>query len=163
RTEGILLTRLRFDESRVQFEFEVSLMLLRVESAYWQLYGAYWNLYSREEALRQAYGTWRINKLQFDAGRVSILELAQSRRQYDLFRSQRLTALGNALEQERLLRAVIGLPIEDGTRIVPIDAPTVTPYSPDWQTALNETMTLTPWLQLGRQEVKSRQLQLINE
>ncbi|OAI46820.1 hypothetical protein AYO44_10610 [Planctomycetaceae bacterium SCGC AG-212-F19] len=163
RTEGILLTRLRFDESRIQFEFEVSMMLLRVEAAYWNLYGAYWNLYSREEALRQAYGTWRINKLQFDAGRVSILELAQSRGQYELFRSQRLQALGNVLEQERRLRAVLNLPAEDGTRLVPIDAPTVAPYAPDWQAAVNDAMTLSPSIQLGRAEVKSRQLALINE
>jgi outer membrane protein TolC len=161
RAEGILLTRLRFDQSRVQFEFDVSLMLLGVEAAYWNLYGAYWQLYSREEALRQAYGTWRINKLQFDAGRVSILELSQSRAQYELFRGQRFAALGKVLDAERELRIVTGLPAEDGTRLVPIDTPTVAPYSPDWQTSLDEAMALQPTLILGRQDVKARQMQVI--
>lgn len=161
RQEGILLTRLRFDQSRVQFEFDVSLMMLGVEAAYWNLYGAYWNLYSREEALRQAYGTWRINKLQFDAGRVSILELSQSRAQYELFRGQRFQALGAVLDAERELRIVTGLPAEDGTRLVPIDAPTVAPYSPDWKNSLDEAMALQPTLILGRQDVKGRQLQVV--
>lgn len=160
RQEGILLTRLRFDQSRVQFEFDVSLMMLGVEAAYWNLYGAYWNLYSREEALRQAYGTWRINKLQFDAGRVSILELSQSRAQYELFRGQRIQALGAVLDAERELRIVCGMPAEDGTRLVPIDAPTVAPYSPDWKTSLDEAMALQPTLILGRQDVKGRQMQV---
>src|SRR5262245_42230882 len=47
--EGILITRLRFDQSRADFETNVNQMLLNVEVAYWNLYGAYWNLYSREQ------------------------------------------------------------------------------------------------------------------
>ena len=41
---------------------------------------------------------------------------------------------------ERQLRFTIGLPPEDGCRLVPNDEPTLAPYTPDWCTALNEAL-----------------------
>ncbi|MBY0522071.1 MAG: TolC family protein [Gemmataceae bacterium] len=163
RVEGILLTRIRFDQARADFERNVNLMLINVEYAYWYLYGAYWELYSREQALRQAYEAWRINKARYEAGRIPIQDFAQSRGQYETFRDQRITSLGKVLENERALRVALGLPVEDGTRLVPSDEPTLTPYVPDWNTALNEAENLVPELVLARQELKARQLDLINQ
>ena len=150
--DGILLTRLRFDQSRAEFEREESTKLLNVERAYWNLYSAYGNLYSIEQAMVQALEAWRINKDKFDAGTLSIADLAQSRAQYELFRTQRLAALGSpspgsgqlvgVLETERNLRGLIGLPPEDGCRIVPTDAPTLAPYKPDWNACLHDALTL---------------------
>ena len=37
-SEGILITRIRFDQQRAEFERNVNLMLLNVEVAYWNLY-----------------------------------------------------------------------------------------------------------------------------
>jgi outer membrane protein TolC len=166
RVPGILITRLRFDEQRAEFERRVHLMLRNVETAYWNLYNAYWTLYSREQALRQAYEAWRINKFRFEAGRASIQDFAQTRQQYELFRSQRLVQLGSGsandgvLERERILRNLLGLPVEDGTRLVPIDTPTLTPYRPDWATAVNQALALRPELFIARQDVKFQQLNL---
>ncbi|GIW80597.1 MAG: hypothetical protein KatS3mg105_2404 [Gemmatales bacterium] len=121
--EGILLTRVTFDQSRAEFERNLNIMITNVEVAYWNLYGAYWTLYSREQALRQGYETWRIVKAAYEAGRTAIQDYAQARQQYELFRGQRLAALGEVLEKERDLRGFMGLPAEDGYRLVPIDTP----------------------------------------
>jgi outer membrane protein TolC len=161
--EGILVTRLRFDQQRAEFERVVHVMVVNVEVAYWNLYGSYWNLYSREQALRQAYEAWKINRARFQAGRINLQDFAQTRRQYELFRSQRITALGQILENERQLRKLIGLPVEDGHRLVPVDAPTLTPYQPDWHTAVNEALALRPELILVRQELKRQQLSVIEQ
>jgi outer membrane protein TolC len=173
RVEGIVITRLRFDQSRAEFERNVQFMVTNVEVAYWNLYGAYWNLYSREQALRQAYEAWRINKSRYESGRIAIQDFAQTRQQYELFRAQRLAVLGSGgrvaggsngvLEAERQLRGLLGLPIEDDTRIVPSDKPTLAPYRPDWNTSVNEAMALRPELVLARQDLKFRQLDLINQ
>jgi outer membrane protein TolC len=162
RVEGILITRIRFDQQRAEFERDVQWQLLNVETAYWNLYGAYWSLYSQEAALRQSYEAWKINKARHEAGRIPIQDYAQTRQQYELFRGQRLSALGQVLEDERQLRGLIGLPGEDGTRLVPIDAPTLTPYQPDWNKAVNESLALRPELVLARQDLKARQLEIIN-
>jgi hypothetical protein len=58
---------------------------------------------------------------------------------------------------------MLGMPIEDGTRLVPIDAPTIAPFTPDWESGLNEAMTLFPSLILARQDLKKQQLNLITQ
>ena len=140
QTEGILITRIRLDQQRTEFERNLNYMLLNVEGAYWNLYGAYFQLYSREEGMRYAYESWRLTKLGQDAGRATEQALAQARLQYEMFRSQRLQALGQVLESERQLRGLLGLKIEDGQRLIPSDAPTLTPVRPDWHAALEETL-----------------------
>jgi outer membrane protein TolC len=163
RTEGILITRLRFDQQRAEFERNVNFMLLNVEYAYWNLYGAYYTLFSREQGLRYALVSWQVNKTRFDAGRIAIQDLEQTRAQYELFRAQRITAMGRVLDNERQLRGLLGLPIEDGTRIVPTDTPTLAAVQPDWASAENEALALRPELILARQDLKFRQLDLINQ
>jgi outer membrane protein TolC len=160
--EGVLITRLRFDQERTEFERQVTFLLLNVEGAYWNLYGAYYQLYSREEGMRYAFEAWRLTKVGLEqGGRAAAQDLAQARLQYEQFRGQRLTALGQVLESERQLRNLLGLRVEDGTRIVPSDAPALTPVKPDWQTALNEALAQRPELILARQDLRFRQLNLI--
>jgi len=151
------------EEERLDFERQIHVMLVNVEAAYWNLYSSYWALYSREQALRQAFEAWKINKARYEAGRISIEDFAQTRGQFELFRGQRLAALDDVLEREHQLRALIGMAVEDGSRLVPIDTPTLTPYEPDWATALNECLALRPGLGQARQDLKFRQLDLINQ
>ncbi|MCS6851663.1 MAG: TolC family protein [Gemmataceae bacterium] len=159
--DGVVIARLRFDQSRADFERLVAHMLLNVETAYWNLYGAYWTLYAREAAMRQAYEAWKINKARYEAGRIPIQDFAQTRQQYEIFRSQRIQALGDILERERQLRALLNLPVEDGYRLVPVDTPTLAPYHPDWEASLQEALTLRPELVIARQDLKFQQLRLI--
>ncbi|HEV8060095.1 MAG TPA: TolC family protein [Gemmataceae bacterium] len=162
RAEGVLISRVKYDQTRVEFERTVDVMLLNIETAYWNLYDSYWALYSREQGLRQAYEAYKINRLRYEAGKVATQDLAQSTRQYESFRSQRVGALGAVLESERQLRNLLNLPAEDGTRLIPVDPPTLTPYQPDWTTAVNEAMALRPELILARNDLKLRQFDLIN-
>lgn len=161
--EGILLTRIRFDSQRADFERNVQEMVTNVEVAYWNLYGSYWTLYAQEAALRQAFEAWKINRIRFDAGRATLAEFAQSRGQYELFRGQRLDALAQVLESERQLRRLMNLPVEDGFRLVPADSPTLAPYVPDWMAALNEALALSPVLVQARNDLKLRQLSVIEQ
>jgi outer membrane protein TolC len=163
RVEGVIITRLRFDEQRAEFERQVHVLLANVEVAYWNLYGAYGSLYASEQGLRQAYEAWNINDQRFNIGRANLADLSQSRGQYELFRSQRLAALDQVLEVERQLRGLLRLPISDCTRLVPADAPTLAPYTPDWCTAVNEALALRPELIIARNDLKFRQLDLVNQ
>jgi outer membrane protein TolC len=163
RVEGVLITRIRFDQQRAEFERNVDILLVNVEVAYWNLYGSYWALYSREQALRQAFEAFKINRERYDAGRIPLQDLAQTRQQYESFRAQRIQALAQVLENERALRHLVGLRVEDGTRLVPTDSPTLTPYQPDWNTAINEALALRPELVLARNDLKARQFEVLNQ
>jgi outer membrane protein TolC len=159
--EGILITRIRRDQARAEFERNLTYLLLNVEAAYWNLYGAYYQLYSREESMRYAFESWRLTEILFKGGRTPEQNMAQTWVQYEQFRSQRMTALGQVLESERQLRGLLGLKIEDGFRIVPTDPPTVVPYKPDWTSSLTQALARRPELYLARQDLKFRQLDLI--
>lgn len=161
RVEGVLITRLRYDQSRTEFERNVNFMLLNVEYAYWNLYGAYYLLFSREQGLRQAYEAWKLNKARWEAGAIKEQDYQQTLAQYELFRAQRITALGQVLDRERQLRGLLGMAIEDGQRLVPSDIPTLAEYQPDWNIAMQEVMSYRPELVLARQDLKYRQLDLL--
>lgn len=160
-SEGILITRLRFDQSRADFERQLNQMLLNIEFAYWNLYGSYWTLYSREQGLRFAFQAFKILKSRYEAGRANVADYYQTRGQYELFRAQRLQALDQVLENERQLRALMGIPIEDGTRLMPSDSPTLAPFEPNWDAALAEAYEKRPEIYMVRQEIKAAQMRLI--
>ncbi len=150
-SKGIIVTGIH---DNLETERTINQMLLNVETAYWNLYGSYWQLHSREQALRFAYETWKITAAQHKVGRVSQADIAQAEGQYNLFRSQRLAAIDTVLDNERQLRAMMGMKIQDGTRLVPIDAPTLVEKKPDWKKGLHSTMKKRPELEMARQDVK---------
>jgi outer membrane protein TolC len=158
--EGILVSRVRFDQSRAEFERNVNFLLLNVETAYWNLYGSYVTLFSTEQALRQAQAAWQLSKRRYDRGDIDRGDLALSQGQYEQFRGDRLQALEAVLENERTLRILLGLPTSDGKQLVPIDAPTVAPYQPNWDAALQDAMSRRPELTLARDEIRAKQLNL---
>jgi outer membrane protein TolC len=159
--EGIVISRIRFDQQRAEFERNVIQMLLNVETAYWNLYGSYWALYSREQGLRFAFESYRSSKAKYEAGNISAGDFYQARGQYELFRAQRLQAIDTVLDNERQLRALLGMVIEDGCRLMPSDAPTLAPYRPDWKCAQAEALERRPELFMARQDVKAAQLNVL--
>lgn len=160
---GILIARIRYDQSRAVLEAQLNQMMLNVETAYWNLYAAYGELYAREIAMRQNLNVWRTTKVQVEAGKEkkTAADLFQAEGQFQSSRSDWLRALGQVLERERNLRGLIGLPVNDGTRLVPADAPTLAPVQPDWQGAVTEALTLRPELVIARDNLKAQQLSLI--
>jgi hypothetical protein len=160
KAKGILVTGIDAGLSRNELERSVNQMLLNVEVAYWNLYGSYWQLYSREQALRFAYETWKIAGAKYKNGQIGLADFAQVRGQYELFRSQRLQALDTALDNDRQLRAMLGLPIDNGVRLVPSDAPTLVEKHPDWQAAWAVAKN-RPELRMARDEVKAARLNVV--
>jgi outer membrane protein TolC len=168
--EGIVLTRIRFDQARAEFEANVASMLLNVEIAYWNLYAAYGQLYAREIALRKNLEIWRLTRDRVVAGvkgpggvSVTAADEYEAQGQYESSRSDWLAALGGVLEAERNLRGLLGMQPEDGTRLVPSDQPTYAPVRPDWTTAVQEALVLMPELAVEREQVKATQLHLIDQ
>jgi outer membrane protein TolC len=161
RTEGILITRIRADQAKAEFERNVQSMIFNVETAYWNLYGRYYVKYAAEQGLQQTYVTWdQLVQLQA-AGLQTKQAVAQVRAQFEQFRSRYLIALQDVLESERRLRGLLGLPLADGQRIVPADTPILAPYKPDWNTSLVEALNNRPELRMARQQLKADQLNVM--
>jgi len=158
RVEGVLITRLRYEQSQAEFERVVNHMLLNVETAYWNLYAAYGELFARDAAVLKAAELWKNFEIRKAERRPT--EILRTVAQFETFRAERVTALGRVLTAERQLRSLIGLQ-DDGTRLVPLDRPTLAAFEPDWPTAVQETLNRRPELALARQDLKFRQFDMM--
>ena len=158
---GILLSRINADQSRIEFERRVMNLCFAVEEAYWRLDEAFWIKYSREMALRQTLESWNIANAKYKAGSATLLELKTVESQYRSFQSQYVQALGAVLEAERKLRYVVGLPAEDGFRLVPADTPTEAPFVPDYHAAVQQAFAERPDLKQTRLEVQRSHFEVI--
>ncbi|CAN5617634.1 TolC family protein [soil metagenome] len=161
-TEGILITRLRYDEQKADFNRQVNQMLLNVEYAYWNLYAAYYNLYAQEYVLKQAFELYILLKKRVEAGAERMEKLTQTSAQYWQFRQQSLSARQQVLSAERQLRGLLGMnSFSDNQRLVPVDLPVLAPYTPDYFEMANEALAFRPELLIGRMDLKYRQLDLL--
>ena len=136
RVPGILLARVVQDEAQIEFERRVQALLFVVEEAYWELYGAYWDLYSRDNGLKLAHLTWQLYQQKFKAGGPRGRRPGPGRGAVPLLPDAATGGAGNGtagragvLEAERRLRYVVGLPAEDGFRLMPSDTPALAPWS----------------------------------
>ncbi len=162
-TEGILVTRVRTAQARHQFDSQINQMLFNVEQAYWNLYAAYYNKYAQEVGLEQAFGLYSKLKIRTEAGNGAPYLKEQAEAQYWLFRQQVITARQQVLESDRVLRGLLGLKSDDGTIFAPADVPMKVLFTPDIQTVYDEALVSRPELMIARQEVKARQLDLLNQ
>jgi len=166
---GLLLTRNLFDKSKADFETRLQDLLLDVEKCYWNLVYSYWVLYSKTKAIHLLVEQWHMEKDKFERNQASVQDLAAIEEQYHLFRAERVSAMGSGigspgvLEAERRLRLAVGLPIEDGTRLVPSDTPAESPYQPDWDEALGKAMNSRPELESRRKDLRQAALILQRE
>lgn len=161
RVPGILLSRINSEQANIEFERRIMNLCFAVEEAYWRLDEAFWSKYSREMALRQALESWNIANAKYKAGSATLLELKTVEIQYRSFQSQYIQALGAVLEAERKLRYVIGLPPEDGFRLIPADTPNEAPFRPDYQAAVNEAFSERPDLKQARLEIQRSHFEVL--
>jgi len=163
--EGILISRIRYDQERAAFERQIHAMVGNVELAYWNLYYAYWQLFAVEALLRFRFESLRIIETRAAAGlRTATAEqVALARGLFEQSRGDRISALNTVLVAERDMRSLLQFRIDDGTRLVPSDQPTLAAYVPNWESGYGEAMTLRPELYQARQDIKAQQLLLAEQ
>jgi len=160
-TEGILVTRVRSEQAKSNFDAQVNQLLLNVEVAYWNLFAAYYNLYAQEEGLKASYRYYRLLEDRKNLDLPTLLP--QAKAQYWLFRQQVITARGQVLSADRALRGILGMRSDDGTVLIPDDQPSLTKMPVDFASSISEAMQYRPELLTARYEVKAQQLNLLNQ
>lgn len=162
-TEGILLTRVRLNQQRAEFDRQVNTHLLNIEAGYWNLYSSYYNLAAQENGAKQALEAYFYYSKRAGGGINKQATVFQNRAQYDRFRVLVVRARGQVLESERNFRGLLGMRSDDGTRLVPTDEPNLVPFTPDWKEICQEMSANRPELMIMRQEVKAKQLDILNQ
>jgi outer membrane protein TolC len=159
-TEGILIARVRSEQSKAQFDVNMNQMLLNIEVAYWNLYSAYYNLYAQEEGYKQASRALTYNIPRDLAGFEEKQLIPQLETTVWQFYRQVIQARGQVLEADRVLRGLMGQKSDDGTIYIPADIPTRTAYRVNFRDAYEEGLRSKPEVLLARQELKAKQLEL---
>lgn len=172
---GVMIARIRTDIALADFQEAVTDLVFSVEYLYWELYSAYRKLDSIVAARDRALETWRIvNSLKDQVGAD---EEAQARAQYYRLESDVQNALNGKLQEkavitafrgtagvyvnERRLRLLMGLPINDGRLIRPKNEPVMAKIVFDWNEALIEALMRRTVLRRQKWRIKQRELELI--
>jgi len=153
--QGVLISRINSDISLLEFEQSVTTLLRDVENRYWDLY-LYLQLYNSEiETVQDLVRFQNKLKLRRDAAE-SVLQ-AESRFYEGEARIK--GSLGDVMKAEYRLRRLLGLPLNDGTFVTPVDVPSAAKLEPDWESSLLESLSNRYELRRQKWEIRSLELQ----
>ncbi|MGQ9576723.1 MAG: TolC family protein [Thermoguttaceae bacterium] len=160
---GVIIARLRVDQSLADFEGSVRNFVADVERAYWNLYYAYRRLYSAIEGRNATLEHWRKVYAKYITGarEGTAQEEAQARHQYYLFAAAVHQAQTNLYKTERILRYMIGLAAADGRLIYPKDEPTTAWVPYNWDDAFGEALVRNVELRKQKWRIKQAEMELI--
>ena len=179
---GILIAKANSDINQHDFTIALTDFVSNVENAYWDLYTAYRELDARKKAMEQALVVWN-QADKGDKGDVAGGNEALARQQYYQMKAEADEALsgrlltgtqtrngstggtsqsgGGVLSAERRLRLLCGLPAADGSLIRTSEEPTTAEIVPDWESSLQEALTLRPEIQKQHITLKKREMELL--
>jgi len=182
-SNGVLIAKVNSDITAVDFERGLRDYVSDVVNAYWDLYFAYRDLDAKRLAVSRSRETWEAYKVQQDEGRESAAAEALAREQYFRFQSELQDAMAGKVGQrtqdqngstggvfrgvngvqvaERRLRLLVGLPVNDGRTLRPINDPEIAPVEFHWESLVTESLRRRPEVRAQRLLVKRRELELI--
>jgi len=176
---GVLLARLDTDQTLADFEIGVRDLISDIETTYWELYFSYRDLNAKIAARDRALDTWRQVKALYETGQTGgeAAQEAQTREQYYRLKEDVQNALSGRTQErsrattfrgtagvynnERKLRLMLGIKINDGRLIRPADEPTLADVQYDWDEALVEALMRREELRKQKWIIKQRELELI--
>lgn len=156
-SQGVLISRINSDISLVDFEQSVTTLVRDVETKYWDLYLAL-QLYESEIQTFKDIIVFRDNLyIRREAGAA---EAQAANRLYESDARMK-GSLADVLSAEYRLRRLLGLPLNDGDFLTPVDKPTEAPLIPNWESSLLESLANRAELRRQKWEIRSLELQLI--
>ncbi|MEO2019393.1 MAG: TolC family protein [Fuerstiella sp.] len=159
-SQGVLIARISADISLADFEAAVRNATLDVENAYWDLYFAYRSYDTAVVAHQSAFQTWRESQDRLEVGVLKPADELQARDRLYETKSNVETSLNELYKAETEVRRLVGLPLNDGTVLRPVDEPAIAEFIPDWTGSLTEGLTHRVELRRQKWTIKSLQLQL---
>lgn len=181
---GVYIARVNADISIAQLEIALRDYLSDVENAYWDLFFAYQDLKVKTDARDRSLETYQKISTRFEKGLLGAEsdKVAQAEEQYFRFEQDVQNALGGRLllgtrvfngsgggtfqgtggvyANERRLRLIMGLPINDGRMINTVSEPAFVPTTYDWNSVVSNTLARRTELRRQQLNVDRRALEL---
>lgn len=140
----ILLARIDTERSFFRFKDSIQELTRSVIEGYWNLVFARTDLWARERQVEQAQTAFDRARVQQEVGLADIGAVSQRRVALANFRANLISARANLLDREAALKNVIGVPPNDGIRLIPVTSPTRELIEFDWQQLVNTANTYRP-------------------
>lgn len=136
----------RFDQERSFFQFKASFQILvrDVITAYWALVQARTELWAREIQVEQLEFSFRSLEARADVGLRNRPAAAQAQASWSNAKATLVRSRAAVLQREAALRNIIGLPPEDGQRLVPSTPPTRTRLEFRWKEIVEAAQASRP-------------------
>ena len=158
--QGVVIARINHDVSIADFEIAVRDAVRDIENTYWDLYFSYRSFDTAVVAYQSAQRTWREAWNRADVGALDPAEELQAKDRLFETKGQVEQTLNTIYKTESELRRLIGLPVNDGYILRPIDEPSIAEFIPDWEASLRQALSLRTELRAQKWRIKSVQLQL---
>ena len=120
----IVIANLQQEQSFFQFKGSIQELVRGVIFAYWSLVQARTELWAREKQVEQSEQAFERVNAQFRAGFRNQADVSQSKVALANFKANLISAQATMIQREAALRNLLGLPPEDGRRLVPSTPPT---------------------------------------
>ena len=179
---GVVIARLNADVTVAQLEIALRDFLSDVENAYWDLHFAYADLEVKKQARDRSLDTYLKLKARQGLPGAEKDKLAQAKEQYFRFEQEVQNSLagrlvvgtrafngsgggtfqgtGGVFVNERRLRLIMGLPINDGRLIHPSSTPTDAPVTYDWNNVVSKALASRTELRRQRLNIDKRGYEL---
>nr|WP_161501464.1 TolC family protein [Rhodopirellula sp. SM50] len=179
---GVVIARLSADVTVAQLEIALRDYLSDVENAYWDLHFAYADLEVKQQARDRSLNTYLLLKARQGLPGAEDDKLAQAKEQYFRFEQDVQNSLagrlvvgtrtfngsgggtfqgtGGVYVNERRLRLIMGLPINDGRLIHPTSPPTDAPVTYHWNDIVSNALARRTELRRQRLNVDRRRYEL---
>ncbi|MCA8994247.1 MAG: TolC family protein [Planctomycetaceae bacterium] len=159
--QGVIIARINNDMALADFELAVQQLIHDVEATYWQLSLAYRSFDVQSEILDATISIREVMDAQHEAktGEGGAQRKSVTEREIQL-EFEVAQARDRLYAAEGELRRLLGLPINDGRIIRPLDDPMTARLAPNWETCLNDALTHRPELRRQKWSLKSLEMQL---
>lgn len=128
----IVIARLNTERSFFQYKDSVQELVRGVIEAYWNLVQARTDVWARKIQVDQSKEAYEREQARKKTGFADLGGVSQARTTYNQFRANLIAAEANVLAREGAIRNLLGLPTDDGRKLVPVSAPTTERLRPDW-------------------------------
>jgi outer membrane protein TolC len=143
-TAPIVVARLQQEISYFQFKDSMQELVRGTIAAYWALVQARTELWAREIQVDQFRRALQQQETKLRIGTANSGDVSQSKLAYANFGANLVAARANVLQREAALRNMVGLPPEDGARIVPSTPPTRDQVQFRWDEIIETAQSLRP-------------------
>ena len=140
----ILLARIQTEQSYFRFKDSYQQMVRSVIDGYWNIVFARTDLWAREQQVKFAKFLYDQADAELEAGLGDVSSVAQRKVALANFRVSLLEARASVLNTEAALKNVLGLPPNDGIRLVPVTPPTRKEIEFNWPELIDMTTTYRP-------------------